>query len=368
MFRLIEDFFWDDPPIAALSRDEKLILVCLFTNIHTRPCGIYRIGLDRLAKMVKVPEATVSKCLKHLAAGDLVYYDGLEVCIPGYIRKQRYKGPLMARRVASELSQAKNQDFVDMIVKRYPDFLRMGGFKRKGEEIPSPQRELKLDKTEPMKSKPGGVADLGLFIAEKLKFTGGVKASQLAKLIRADAEGEAGVRKAVERAVKYFETAKKEHWHSFVMAKRFSKFCDFYGEVFSSDEALQIKIEKIRLANEREQRKDEWHKKRAAQVMVGAQRPETKAVNVWDAFMQNFPEALKSLAADFEAFRNRREDPSVLEEKLLALFKDNEEMAAKENFFLQNLAKKLRTPETAKRYRINYIKGKFGIPDMEDGE
>jgi hypothetical protein len=369
MFRLIEDTFWDDPPITALTRDEKLILICLFTNIHTRPCGIYRIGLDRISMMTKVQEAAVEKGMKHLAAGDLVYHDGLEVCIPGYIRKQRYKGPQMAHRIAVELSQVKNKSFVQMIVKRYPDYLRMGGFKIDGAEIASPQMELSLESEEAAKPRPAaGLADLAAFIATRLRFTGGVKSMILAGLVKQDPDGEAGVRKAVKRAEKYFETAKAEKWRSYVMARRFSKFCDFYGEAFSSDEALEIYIEKIRLANERERKKDEWHKKRAASLQVGAQRPEPidPPADPWIKFMERLPAQLESLRKDFEGYRKGKTKAEYIKGKLVGLFSDDKELNLKTEHFARNLNKEMVKPEIMQKYRTNYLLGKFAIPAMED--
>jgi hypothetical protein len=371
VYRIIEDSFWDDPQIAALSKDEKIVAVCLFTNVHTRPCGVYRIAVDRIAAMTKVPAAAVLKVLRRLGENDLVYYDGTEVCIPGYIRRQRYKGPLIAKRIVSELAQVKNRSFVAKVVGRYPDFLKLGGYKP---ERPAAQEErfpaLTDDMPTPFSSeleKPKGrraaIAELADEIATKLKFTGGVRKAALEELVRIDPDGIEGVRAALARAVRYYETAKAEKWKSFVIARRFSKFRDFYGEAFSSDEAAAAYVEKIRTANERETRK----LKREASLHVGGQRMDTGDQELpWPKFLYRLPEALEPLRNDFILYVGHRISADTITEKLLDLFKDNAEINLKERQFAESIAKKMRTPETFRRYRINYIVCKYGVPDLED--
>lgn len=216
------------------------------------------------------------------------------------------------------------------------------------------------------KGKRAAIAELADEIIAKLKFTGGVRKPQLEELVRIDPDGIAGVRAAVDRAVLYFETAKAEKWKSFVIARRFSKFRDFYGEAFSSDEAAAAYVEKIRAANERETRK----LRREASLHVGAQRPELarEERDPLEVFLEKFPKELEPIREDFERFRETRRGAAVIEEKLLELFKDDQEVAHKEAFFAKSIAKGLRTPETLRRYRVNYIRGKFGVPELEETE
>lgn len=382
MYRIIEDSFWDDPQIAVLSKDEKIVAVCLFTNVHTKPCGVYRIGIERIAAMTKVPAAAIPKVLRRLAEDDLVYYDGTEVCIPGYIRRQRYKGPLIAKRIVSELAQAKNRSFVEKIVERYPDFLKLGGYKPArpaakedllpavANDMPTPlgiAAELEMKKP---KGKRAEIAELADEIATKLKFTGGVRKTALEELVKREPAGIAGVRAALARAVRYYETAKVEKWRSFIIARRFSKFLDFYGDVFSSDEALAAYLERIRASNAREERKlrreSPLHQLQRLRE-VGATRPEPEPErDPLEAFLEKFPEELSDLRPDFERFRETRTGAAEIEEKLLELFDENLELAHKEAFFAKSIAKELRTPKTFRRYRINYIKSKFGVPDLEE--
>ena len=368
MFRLIEDSFWDDPQIARLARDEKLITICLFTNVHTRPCGIYRITADRIAHMTGIPEAKIRKGLNSLTKDDIAYYDGTEVCIPGYIRRQRYKGPQMARRVVSELATVKNKSFIKIIADRYPDFLKAGGFKmgKNDEFIPPPLFSPDPADTLPAKKKNAGIENLSLYMADKLKFTGGIKPAILAKLVKADPDGEAGVMAAVDRAVKYYATAKAEKWKAFIIAKRFSKFCDFYGEAFSSKEALEIYIVKIRTANEREDEKDKDRRRREANLHVVERRqePELPGRDPWSLFLEKLPEPLESLRADFEKYYQEKDGEEILTNKLLALFKDNGELNLKTECFIKNLKPIQRKPETMLRYRKNFLFAKFAIPEI----
>jgi len=372
MFRLIEDSFWDDPQIARLAKDQRLITICLFSNVHTRPCGIYRITTDRIAHMTGIPEAKVIKDLPSLAKDDIAYYDGTEICIPGYIRRQRYKGPQMARRVVSELATVKNKSFIKIIADRYPDFLKAGGFKtgKHDELLPPPLFPIDLPDL-PAKRKNAGIENLSLYMADKLKFTGGIKPAILARLIKADPDGEVGVMAAVDRAVKYYATAKAEKWKAFIIAKRFSKFCDFYGEAFSSNEALEMYIVKIRTANEREQRKDDWHKKRKTEVCsswgnIGERRqePELPGRDPWSLFLEKLPKPLESLRADFEKYHKDKDKEKILTDKLLALFKDDRELNLKTEHFIKNLKPIQRDPQIKERYRLNFLFAKFAIPEI----
>jgi hypothetical protein len=90
-----------------------------------------------------------------------------------------------------------------------------------------------------------------------------------------------------------------------------------------------------------------------------------------------FAEFLAHLPAQLEFVRNdlavlfamRRlgeaPDPGLLEEKLLTRFRDDDELNAKAAWFLNNLAATLRRPDIERRYRLNYLWGKFGIPSLD---
>lgn len=345
MYRIVEDSFWDDPQIAALSKDEKIVAVCLFTNVHTKPCGVYRIGVDRIAAMTKVQVTIVQKVFRRLAETDIAYYDGTEVCIPGYIRRQRYKGPLIAKRVATELAQVKNRSFVEKVVERYPDFLKLGGYR-----APKPENtgakadgrqfthEAAIEELHEKELKgrraprfPLEIAKLTDEIETKLKFTGGIRKTSLEELVRREPEGIAGVRAALARAIRYYETARAEKWKSFVIARRFSKFREFYGEAFSSDEAAAIYIERIRAANERETRK----LRREASLQVGAERPEPENVLSPEEIQRVEIADLKYRIGNAEAFlKNKNGTPKEREqvEKNIERLKNELKEATKENW------------------------------------
>ena len=53
------------------------------------------------------------------------------------------------------------------------------------------------------------------------------------------------------------------------------------------------------------------------------------------------------------------------QEKLLAHFSADPELNAKSAWFLQNLSPHLRQPEIERKYRLNYLAGKFAIPALD---
>lgn len=366
MFRLIEVDFWDDPQIARLPKDEKLIVVCLFSNIHSKSCGIYRITIDRIAAMTKINELEIGKALKKLADADIVYYDGNEICIPGFIRRQRYKGPKIARRIVEELALVKNLDFVEKIESRYPDFLHIGGHKKR-ESLSSKELFPGLGAADEGRPEGGNRAEqaegLAEYIGAKLKFTAGIRPAVLEKLI-VSAGGVDQVRMAIDRAAKYYETAKAEKWHSFIIARRFQKFCDYYDEAFASDEILDAYLSKIRAANAREVRQQ----KKDAHLQVGAHRSNVQAEparDPWDVFMGKLPKPLEPIRDCFDIYRETKKMESI-RARLLDLYGADPELNAKVKWFLSTLKPKQRTKEVEQNYRINFLMHKFGIPHFEE--
>lgn len=104
---------------------------------------------------------------------------------------------------------------------------------------------------------------------------------------------------------------------------------------------------------------------------VGRQRPEPKDPHAGAAeFLAKLPAALEPLRDDLcERFQRLRQGdaavPGALEEKLLACFQNDGELNAKTAWFLKNLAPPLRRPQIERRYRLNYLCGRFAIPPLE---
>lgn len=99
---------------------------------------------------------------------------------------------------------------------------------------------------------------------------------------------------------------------------------------------------------------------------IGAPRPEpSEPVDEVAGFMQRFPEDLQPMKADFEAHFGSGNDGAALAGKLLDLFAGNAEYESKVSRFLEGLAPKLRSPEIERTFRLNYIKGKYAIPEID---
>ena len=104
---------------------------------------------------------------------------------------------------------------------------------------------------------------------------------------------------------------------------------------------------------------------------VGRARPEpVDAHGGLTAFLERLPAELEFLRADFSGlFQQVRqgETPALgaFEEKLLDHFRADSEFNAKTAWFLKNLAPPLRRPEIERRYRLNYLWGKYGIPSLD---
>ncbi len=87
-------------------------------------------------------------------------------------------------------------------------------------------------------------------------------------------------------------------------------------------------------------------------------------------FLAKFPPDLAFMRSDFETLFSRllqdeEIDPQALHEKLLGHFLNDGELNAKSAWFLQNLSPHLRRPEIERKYRLNYLLGKFAIPTLD---
>lgn len=99
------------------------------------------------------------------------------------------------------------------------------------------------------------------------------------------------------------------------------------------------------------------------------EKPEVK-LNKIEFFFNNYPPELNELKAEFKAVyscikNNNTFEMEDLNNKLLVIFKDNRELEIKNEIFLNNIAPELRKPEISRKFRLNYIKNKFRIPDFD---
>ncbi len=104
---------------------------------------------------------------------------------------------------------------------------------------------------------------------------------------------------------------------------------------------------------------------------AGAGRPEPlDPFAAVDRFLAHLPPELEFVSAELASLfaaqrRGEAGAAAALEEKLLERFRDDGELNAKTGWFLRNLAPALRRPEIERRYRLNYLWGKFGIPPLD---
>lgn len=89
-----------------------------------------------------------------------------------------------------------------------------------------------------------------------------------------------------------------------------------------------------------------------------------------ETFLQNFPADLVPLKEEFAALlqkiKNKQEaEPGVFHQKLVDLFKDDDDLNMKAALFTRGLAPELRKPAIENRYRLNYLLNKYRIPDFD---
>lgn len=89
-------------------------------------------------------------------------------------------------------------------------------------------------------------------------------------------------------------------------------------------------------------------------------------------FSKNYPDQLTPLKEEFDNIYQKIKNNEGVDveltrthEKLVNLFKDDNELNLKVRIFLDNLSPVLRKPEIEQRYRLNYLINKFNIPDFD---
>ncbi len=104
---------------------------------------------------------------------------------------------------------------------------------------------------------------------------------------------------------------------------------------------------------------------------IGRQREEPADAHAdFRSFLEKFPPALEFMRCDLETLFQRLlrgEAPLAgpLQEKLLDHFRDDGELNARTAWFLKNIDPRMRRQEIERKYRLNYLLGKFGIPTLE---
>ncbi|MEN8154541.1 MAG: hypothetical protein ABFR75_11025, partial [Acidobacteriota bacterium] len=93
-------------------------------------------------------------------------------------------------------------------------------------------------------------------------------------------------------------------------------------------------------------------------------------LNRIELFFNNYPPELIELKDEFESIysniKNKKKyELNDLYTKLLNIFKDNREIEIKSEIFMKNIAPELRNPEIQKKFRLNFIKNRFKIPDFD---
>lgn len=104
---------------------------------------------------------------------------------------------------------------------------------------------------------------------------------------------------------------------------------------------------------------------------IGRQRSEAADEHAGiKEFLAQFPPQLGFMREDFAIFFARMmdgtpQDPGPLQEKLLAHFLADGELNAKTAWFLNNISPAMRKPEIERKYRLNYLLGRFAIPALD---
>ena len=72
-YRIIEESFWTDPEVRALSPGDKFLFLYLITNPHTHYSGIYYLPLPTIEFETGLSKKAVSMGLESLRHGMMIH-------------------------------------------------------------------------------------------------------------------------------------------------------------------------------------------------------------------------------------------------------------------------------------------------------
>jgi hypothetical protein len=86
--RVVDTCFWDDAYIQKLDPSEKLLFLYLLTNPLTNICGVYEIGLRRMAFDTGFDQDMVSRILGRFEVDDRCRYAGGWIAMKNWSKHQ----------------------------------------------------------------------------------------------------------------------------------------------------------------------------------------------------------------------------------------------------------------------------------------
>ena len=123
-YRPVDETFWTDPKVRAMSQREKLMFLYLITNPHANFSGVYYLPFPTLMFETGYGEKDARDSLAALAAGDHVIHDE-ENSMFWIVKMARHQviSEKQVDGVRKHFKTLQNSGLLGMFAKRYPDIV-----------------------------------------------------------------------------------------------------------------------------------------------------------------------------------------------------------------------------------------------------
>ena len=86
--RTIHTYFWQDPYIDSLNKDEKLLYLYLLTNERTNMAGIYEIIMSKLSGETGIDRKEITRIVQKFEKDEKFIYRKNYIISKNFINKQ----------------------------------------------------------------------------------------------------------------------------------------------------------------------------------------------------------------------------------------------------------------------------------------
>lgn len=161
MYRIVKTSFWSDNKIRRLTREERSLLLYLFTNQHTHISGIYYLPLPLISHEFNATTEEIKDMLEGLVEKEIIEFDYDEqvVWVRNMLRHQVSNiSPNVSKSTTSQLETLHDVPLIKNFLDYYHHFnIQYKGYRIKPQKVakPKPKPEPKPDpKPEPSSEKP----------------------------------------------------------------------------------------------------------------------------------------------------------------------------------------------------------------------
>jgi len=157
MYRIVKISFWSDTKIRKLTRDERSLLLYLFTNSHTHISGIYYLPVPFIAHEFRASTEGIMGMLKSLIGTDMIEFDYEEqvVWVKNMLRHQITNiSPNVSKSTTNQLYSLHDTPLIKHFLDYYQRFkIEYDNYRPKLKKMKAKNPPMELEPENPAEKK-----------------------------------------------------------------------------------------------------------------------------------------------------------------------------------------------------------------------